>query len=179
MTDAKRLAQVTITVPRRITVDAEIADEIYWLNEHGISTVGCCSGHGKSVPTALITPSSVEAAEAMSYHPEYQGDTGLFQIRLHKSPSIEYRLHETGQQPYSDTTFSAGVVEGHKLDSVYIRLKRKKEPEEIFFLRRDEALAIIRLLAGALWSEQISLHIAQEQTAGLQSDRHGCTSTTV
>lgn len=33
---------------KRVKVDACIADEIQWLNDQGIITLGCCCGHGKA-----------------------------------------------------------------------------------------------------------------------------------
>ena len=153
-----------INITRQITVDAEIADEIYWLNEHGIITEASCSGHGKVLPTALIKSNSVILAQRIGYQPKQQyladkSSSGLFEIQLQGNVFCSYILHETGQQPYTDTIFSAGVCEGHKFDSVYLKLER--EEPFVLFLRRDEALSIINLLAGALWSEQMSLHEVQ------------------
>ena len=65
-------------------------------------------------------------------------------------------LEEMGRQPYTDTTFSAGLVQGHKHDTIYLKLERATNPLTLL-LRRDEALTIMWLLSGALWSEQMQL----------------------
>ncbi len=135
--------EVSIVVSRRIVVDSGIADEIYWLNERGIITEGSCSGHGKGTSTAMIRLSSVDTAREMGYDPKYC-KSGLFEIQLHGPINQDYILHETGKQPYSNCIFSAGVCEGHKFDSVYLNLERTGEAPTTIFLRRDEALAIIR-----------------------------------
>ncbi len=65
----------------------------------------------------------------------------------------EIVLTETGRQPYSDTGFSAGIVEGHSIDTIYLKLARNGEEPTTILFRRDEALAVVWLLSGALWSE--------------------------
>jgi len=47
------------------------------------------------------------------------------------------------------------LVEGHAHDTIYLKLERENEEPLTLLLRRDEALAVIWLLGGALWSEQI------------------------
>ncbi len=59
-----------IHLTRTVEVDAEIAEEIIWLNEQGVVTESSCSGHGKWPPTALICPSSVEKAKELGYEPK-------------------------------------------------------------------------------------------------------------
>ncbi len=63
-------------------------------------------------------------------------------------------LEETGRQSYTDTAFSAGLVRGHEHDTIYLKLERAADPLTLL-LRRDEALAVIWLLGGALWSEEV------------------------
>jgi hypothetical protein len=70
-----------IGIIQRIVVDAEIADEIEWLNEQGVRTEGSCSGHGEELPTAMITPSSVERARKLGYMPRMKNN-GLFEMTL-------------------------------------------------------------------------------------------------
>ncbi len=154
--------QVQMTISQYIVVDTEIADEVYWLNERGVRTEASCSGHGEEEPKALIKPSSVELAEELGYKPiEYflanGNPSGYFEIQLRGTTS-DYLLHEVSKQPYIGMIISSGLCEGHKFDSVYLKLKREGEAPLTLFLRRDEALTIIRLLADALWSEQIALH---------------------
>jgi len=137
-----------------IDVNESIAEEIVWLNEQGVRTEGSCSGHGKSKPSALILPGSAEQAQELGYSPSYR--EGLFEIELQGCDQRDIVLRETGQQPYSDCVFSAGLVEGHAFDSVYLKLERDNDPFTIF-LRPDEAMAIITLLSGALWSERMTI----------------------
>lgn len=55
------------------------------------------------------------------------------------------------QQPYTNCLFAAGIVEGHPVDTLYIRWERGDEGG-MLCLRPDEAAAIVRLLGGVLWS---------------------------
>lgn len=56
-----------ITIERRLTVDACIADEIVRLNKMGVYTTGCCCGHGKGPATANILPSAQDRARECGY----------------------------------------------------------------------------------------------------------------
>ena len=78
--------------------------------------------------------------------------------------ATEVTLKEIEAQPYRGTRFSAGLAEGHPVDTVYLKLERWPEEPTVILLRRDEALALIRLLAGALWSD------AMDQLPGGESD---------
>ena len=145
-----------VVITQRISVDSEIADEIVALNAAGVRTEGSCSGHGIAKPTAMIKPSSVERARELGYQPWFIEDIGLFEIKLGGYiPETRVVLEETGEQPYTDTRFSAGLVEGHAHDTIYLKLERENEEPLTLLLRRDEALAVIWLLGGALWSERI------------------------
>jgi len=57
------------------------------------------------------------------------------------------------EQPYQDCQFSAGLVEGIEPDTIYLRMERDEDWQ--FFLRPDEALALLHCLTGALWSAEI------------------------
>ena len=57
-------------------------------------------------------------------------------------------------QPYEDARFSAGLVEGIDPDELYLRLERGEGATTIF-LRCDEALALLWVLSGALWSGEM------------------------
>jgi hypothetical protein len=65
----------------------------------------------------------------------------------------KFVLKEMCSQPYSDTVFSAGLVEGHAVDTIYLKLAREVEEPTVILFRRDEALAVLWVLSGALWSE--------------------------
>ena len=58
-------------------------------------------------------------------------------------------------QPYSNCVFSAGLVEGIPPDDYFLRLKRDEEEPTTLFLRKDEAMAILFCLSGALWSKEM------------------------
>ena len=61
-------------------------------------------------------------------------------------------------QEYQDCLWSAGLVEGIEPDTFYLRLERTDDNEEdplTLLLRPDELMVIIRLAAGALWSEEM------------------------
>ena len=77
---ARKVIEITIT--QRISVDAEIADEIVWLNQQGVRTEGSCSGHGSAKPTAMIIPSNAKRAEELGYAPRYCEGPGYFEITL-------------------------------------------------------------------------------------------------
>ena len=146
----------TVRIEREIAVDVDIAGEVRWLNKSGIMTEGSCSGHGCSSATAVIRPSSVERVEELGYVTRYLADTGLYEIKLRGS-GFEVTRRETGKQPYTNAEISAGVVEGHAYDVVYLRFEREGENPVMLYLRRDEAAAAIWLLAGAMWSEEIGM----------------------
>lgn len=73
---------IEIKITQKIKVDRCIAAEIEWLNANGIRTEGCCCGHGKHAPEAMIKPSSVLVARKFGYNPIYCPDVGLFKITL-------------------------------------------------------------------------------------------------
>jgi hypothetical protein len=63
------------------------------------------------------------------------------------------RCWQGAAQPYKDCVFSAGLVEGIDPDTVYLAFERDDERGlSMFFLRPDEALAVLHVLSGALWS---------------------------
>ena len=152
----------TVTITQRIEVDSEIADEIVWLNQEGIRTEGSCSGHGIAKPTAMIKPSSVEKAKELGYTPWHIEDLGLFEIKLRGSIVRQpVTLEKVAEQPYSNAIFRAGLVEGHEIDTVYFEIERDHAPELTMLLRSDEALALVWVLTGALWSEQMKSQLAE------------------
>lgn len=70
-------------------------------------------------------------------------------------------LREICSQPYLFSTWSAGLVEGHEVDTIYLKVERENEEPTTILLRTDEALAIVHLLAGALWSESLEPKIVR------------------
>lgn len=65
----------------------------------------------------------------------------------------EVELVEIAAWPYMGRRLSAGLVEGHSHDTVYAKFSRDSENDLVILLRTDEALALISVLSGALWSE--------------------------
>jgi hypothetical protein len=88
---------IEIEIIQKIRVDRCIAKEIQWLNAQGIRTEGCCCGHGKSYPEALIKPSSIFKAKELGYIPIPYPNSEYFEIELksdeaHKCPVKENSL---------------------------------------------------------------------------------------
>ena len=63
-------------------------------------------------------------------------------------------FRELIRQPYTNCVFSAGSVEGHSIDTLYIRWERDGEGR-MLLLRPDEAAALAWCLTGVLWSSLI------------------------
>ena len=153
-----------IIIEQRISVDAEIADEIRWLNSRGVHTESSCSGHGQLVPSAAIAPSSVERARELGYEPIFDSDVWTIELRgddfdcqfpVELDDGRVALCWEAQRQPYADCVFSTGLVSDVEPDVLYLRLcKDSKEPLTLF-LRRDEMQAIAWLCSGALWALEI------------------------
>ena len=60
------------------------------------------------------------------------------------------------RQAYSNCVFSAGMVEGHAVDTLYLRLERNGTVDTFLLLRPDEAAALAWCLTGALWSDAMN-----------------------
>lgn len=151
-----RHPQVTVAITQRINVDAGIEDEIAWLNSEGVRTEGSCRGDDNTPPHALIKPSSVEKARLLGYLPRYMEELGLFEIRLHGGLAARaIKFEQVAEQAYDDCVFRAGLVEGHKVDTLYLGIEGEGRPDLTLLLRTDEALALIWVLSGALWSEEL------------------------
>lgn len=103
------LTYVNVINPKQskpqIPVDSCIAEEIQYLNNKGVVTLGCCCGHGLAgqiaewennfgkwlgrheAPHALINEASIELTESLGYRPfkYYYADgshTGVYQMYL-------------------------------------------------------------------------------------------------
>jgi hypothetical protein len=72
--------------------------------------------------------------------------------------------NEVVRQPYSDCVFSAGFVEGHPVDTMYLRVVRNDGSDlwELL-LRPDEMAAIAWCATGVLWSHEISKNTEEEK----------------
>lgn len=63
---------------------------------------------------------------------------------------------EVIKQEYTDCAFSAGSVERHPVDTVYLRWGRDDEDGGLLLLRPDELAAIAYIAAGLLWSLELA-----------------------
>ena len=66
-------------------------------------------------------------------------------------------LVEIGHQDYTNSKLSSGRVVGHEPDTVYLRFERDGEEATTIYLRDDEALSVLWLLSGTLWSARVGL----------------------
>ncbi len=66
------------------------------------------------------------------------------------------QLEELIRQDYDDCSMSAGKVIGHATDTIYLKFERVREEPTWIYLREDEALSIMWLLSGALWSSSVA-----------------------
>lgn len=76
-------------------------------------------------------------------------------FELNLSPGRMASCAEVSSQPYADCEFSAGVVDGIPPDVIYLRMERDDEDPTTFFFRPDEALAVLHVLSGALWTNEM------------------------
>jgi hypothetical protein len=58
-------------------------------------------------------------------------------------------------QAYTNCEFSSGLIRGIEPDTIYLRFDKDGQKSTTFMLRPDEALAVIHVLSGALWSDEI------------------------
>lgn len=77
-------------------------------------------------------------------------DTPLVNVFQHAA----YTCTELISQPYLNGTISTGLLEGHPVDSVYLRLQRGEE-DLLLTLRPDEMAALAFVATGLLWSREI------------------------
>jgi len=76
-------------------------------------------------------------------------------FELSLGPGRVASCEEVISRPYADCRFSAGVVGGIPPDVIYLCIERDGEAPTTFFFRRDEALAVLYVLSGALWSNEM------------------------
>lgn len=62
---------------------------------------------------------------------------------------------EVVRQAYTNSAFSAGMVDGHPVDTLYLKLERNGNTDTFLLLRPDEAAALGWCLTGVLWSEAL------------------------
>jgi len=76
----------------------------------------------------------------------------------------EIELTELIAQAYTGNgcKISAGTVEGHPVDTVYLRLEKDGEEATTLLLRPDELAAIAWCASGVLWSVEMQRMDGQE-----------------
>lgn len=73
---------IEIEIVQKIKVDKCISEEIIYLNTNNVRTEGCCCGHGRYKPNAVIRPSSVPIAKQLGYNPIFDESTKMWLIEL-------------------------------------------------------------------------------------------------
>ncbi len=63
-------------------------------------------------------------------------------------------LQTAESQPYENCEFSAGVTD-HDFDTVFFKMEKDGHIDACFIMRPDEALALARVLIGAVWSLEV------------------------
>ena len=66
-----------------------------------------------------------------------------------------YRFREAISQEYANCKFSGGFIEGHPVDTMYLRLEKDGVVTTHLLLRPDEVAAIAWVASGVLWSEHM------------------------
>lgn len=67
-------------------------------------------------------------------------------------------FEEVIRQPYPNCVFSAGVVEGHHTDTMYLRWQKPEAGSDgMLLMTPDEVAAIGWLVTGLLWSHHIGI----------------------
>ena len=81
------------------------------------------------------------------------------------------KYDEVLKQEYSENscTFSAGFVDGHPIDTMYICLERDGEKPTIILLRPDEMACIAWLSSGVLWSNEMRLKRRKRTSCSTES----------
>ena len=64
-------------------------------------------------------------------------------------------FREVIRQEYTNCAFSGGSVEGHPVDTLYIRAEKDGVVTTQLLLRPDEVAAIAWIASGLLWSDHI------------------------
>jgi len=70
---------------------------------------------------------------------------------------VKLRYSEVDEQLYAgnNCSFSAGLVDGHEVVTIYLRMVRDGEEPLILHFRVDEAMRIVALLGNAVWSGEL------------------------
>ena len=68
----------------------------------------------------------------------------------------DYHYREVISQDYSNCAFSAGFVEGHPVDTMYVRLMKDGAVTTHLLLRPDEVAALAWIASGLLWSDHMN-----------------------
>ena len=78
-----------------------------------------------------------------------------------KCAGLEYS--EIIRQEYANACVSAGLVDGHSEDTMYLRVMRHDGRDDVLvLLRPDEVAAIAWCAAGVLFSKELSEHVESQ-----------------
>jgi len=87
-------------------------------------------------------------------------------IRKHKQwKDGPYTFTEMIRQEYTNSKFSAGFVEGHPVDTMYLQAEKDGKRTTQLLLRPDEMAAIGWVSIGALWSDLMNRLPERTKTA--------------
>lgn len=75
----------------KIQVDLCIGKEIKFLIKNGIKTRGCCCGHGKEIPSCLISKSEKNKLDNLGYKYKNYKDTNMYELELKTDIQTELR----------------------------------------------------------------------------------------
>jgi len=90
-----------------------------------------------------------------------------FSIIVNKQRAKFWRA---AHQSYTNCEFSAGLIEGIEPDTIYLRFDKNGQKPTTVMLRVDEALAIIHVLSGALWSDEIFIMTEKKKRTNIQKE---------
>jgi hypothetical protein len=67
-------------------------------------------------------------------------------------------FNEVDRQVYAgnNCVFSAGFVEGHPIDTMYIRMEKDGVDPTVLLFRPDEMACLAWLISGVLWSDHMN-----------------------
>lgn len=70
-------------------------------------------------------------------------------------PELIFREVDRQEYTGNNCIFSAGHVDGHEVDTIYLRMVKDGEEPTTLLLRVDEAARIAALLTNTIWSQTV------------------------
>ena len=110
--------------------------------------------HGVWIPAAMHLPAEGEEVmdEIETVVDDNRGKEN-FEIIYNGRAGLLGQCWRVMMQEYDNCEISAGIVSGLEPDVIYLRFD--KDESTTILLRKDEALAIVYVLSGTLWSSEI------------------------